>query len=216
MIFIHIQRTGGNSISAALGETPWASNKHLTALELRDRCDREVWDTYFKFSFVRNPWDRLVSWWSLIEGHRAAYESGATFNNFQTFILSRAREFEQFVNECDQEIIDVDGKKSIYKNQLDYLTDEHGRLLVDFVGRFENIQNDFSFVTQKMLGRALVLPRSNYTVHNHYSKYYDFALRDIVAARFGRDIEEFGYTFENENASNKRITSLLNRLVRRR
>lgn len=199
MVFVHIQRTGGNSISAALGEANNSPDKHFSASELRDKCGKEAWNSYFKFSFVRNPWDRLVSWWSLIETQRTAYENGAILNNnFQTYILSQAKDFEQFITRCDQEIADIDGNKSVYKNQMDSLTDGSGRLLVDFVGRFETLQNDFSFVTEKLLGHAVMLQRLNYVPRKHYCEYYTPALKDLVGTRYARDIKAFGYTFANE------------------
>jgi hypothetical protein len=197
IIFIHIQKTGGNSVSAALGERTNSPDKHFSALELSKQCGMEIWNSYFKFAFVRNPWDRLVSWWSMIEASRPAYERGAEFNKFQTFIFSRSTTFQQFLHDCDQEISDSDGKKWIFRNQIDYLTDESGHLLVDFVGRFEHLQRDFQALTQKHFGEALTLPRANYSVHDHYSSYYDPPLKDKVASRFARDIEAFGYKFEN-------------------
>jgi Sulfotransferase family len=199
MIFIHIQRTGGDSISTALGEGTNSPDKHFSALELRKQCGLEIWNSYFKFAFVRNPWDRLISWWSMINACRAAYERGEALNKFQTFVLSRATTFDLFLDNCDQIIFDNDGTKSIYNNQIDYLVDDSGNFLVDFVGRFEHLQRDFSTVTQKCFGQALVLPPSNKkrTHNHHYSTYYNSILKDKIAARFARDIDAFGYAFEN-------------------
>jgi hypothetical protein len=195
LIFVHIQRTGGNSIAWALGEHPDCPEKHFFARDLRERYGADVWDSYFKFAFVRNPWDRLVSWWSMIQGHREAHASGTTFNKFISVGLSKANTFDEFLDQCDEEIIDTDGSKWIYRNQLDHLTDPGGRLMVNFVGRFERLQQDFDVVTQRVLGRSYILPHENGSTRRHYSSYYNCVTAEKVATRFERDIAAFGYTF---------------------
>jgi len=195
LIFVHIQRTGGNSIASALGEYPNCPEKHFVARDLRERYGANVWDSYFKFAFVRNPWDRLVSWWSLINGHREAYAKGALLPKFQSFVISRAETFKAFLENCDEDFVDADGPKWIYRNQLDYLTDSSGQLIVDFVGRFERLQQDFELVTQRALGYPLTLSHSNTSSHGRYSEYYCPGLVEKVRVRFEHDIETFGYVF---------------------
>jgi Sulfotransferase family len=194
LIFVHIQKTGGNSIASALGGQPDCPEKHFLARDLRDCYGSNVWNDYFKFAFVRNPWDRLVSWWSMISDNREAYANGVRFNKFQSLVLSRGTTFQKFLD-CDEEILDADGPKWIYRNQIDYLTDTFGRSIVDFVGRFESIREDFDVVTQKMLSRSYTLPHLNRSTHLHYAEYYNPAMVEKVEARFARDIAAFGYTF---------------------
>ena len=69
LILVHIQKTGGNSISTAFGENPNCSEKHFFASDLREFYGVDAWNTHFKVAFVRNPWDRLVSWWSMIDAN---------------------------------------------------------------------------------------------------------------------------------------------------
>jgi chondroitin 4-sulfotransferase 11 len=196
LIFVHIQKTAGSSVRLAFREDPNPSEKHFFACQLRELYGTELWNAYFKFAFVRNPWDRLVSWWSNIETSREVYAKGLPLNKFQSFVLSRASTFEEFLLNCDQEIPDHDGRKWIYRNQIDYLADKNGQLIVDFVGRFENIKTHFKLASRKAIGRVLDLPRTNATVHRHYSEYYSEAMAEYVGIRFRRDIEAFGYVFE--------------------
>jgi hypothetical protein len=154
----------------------------------------EAWNGYFKFAFVRNPWDRLVSWWSMINGARPLFEAGQPLNRFQSFVLERARTFEEFLDRCDEEVVDPDGRKWIYRNQIEYLTDEAGQLMVDFVGRFETLTQDFETVRQK-LGVVQVLPTENRSGHDHYTQYYSSAMAENVGRRYERDIARFGYRF---------------------
>jgi hypothetical protein len=194
-IFVHIQKTGGNAIRTALGYPTNPREKHYTARELRDFYGHDNWAGKFTFAFVRNPWDRLVSWWSMIDALRPAYLSGQALNAFQTMVLERASTFQEFLENCDERIIDDDGTKWIYQNQLDYVSDEDGRLLVDFVGRFEHLQRDFEVVARKILGAAVPLPHSNPSRHAHYSTYYSRAMAEKVGQRYAKDRMAFAYKF---------------------
>ena len=195
LIFVHIQKTGGEAVSYALGQNPDCPEKHFFARDLCDRYGADAWNAYFKFAFVRNPWDRLVSWWSMIDAHRAAAANGNPLNKFYRFVLERAATFEEFLEKCDEEIIDTDGRKWIYRNQSDYLTDVSGRQIVDFVGRFETLQQDFDFIARKVLGGPVPLPHVNRSQHGRYSDYFTPALAEKVERRFEPDIKAFGYVF---------------------
>lgn len=194
LIFVHIQKTGGNSICAALQEPDTPREKHCTALQLRDLYGPYAWNNYLKISVVRNPWDRLVSWWSMIDAARPQFEAGKRLNKFQTFVLRRARTFEQFLD-CDEEIVDRDGPKWIYRNQIDHLSDTAGALMVDFVCRFERIEQDFETLCRDRLKLPIRLPHTNRSKHRHYTEFYSPGTADKVGERFDRDIARFGYAF---------------------
>lgn len=193
-IFVHIQKTGGSSIRHALHWAHGDVDKHRFAHELRVGYGENYWNSYFKFAFVRNPWDRLVSWWRMIEQNAA---SGRQMTAFWRFILSRASSFEEFLTNCDEEYHDQDGSKWIFRNQLDYISDA-GSVIVDFVGRFERLQEDFALISSRLGLPAMRIPHVNRSEHMHYSKYYSEATSALIAARFARDIEAFGYSFERQ------------------
>ena len=194
-IFVHIQKTGGNSVRTALGGDIFDARKHFTARELRKIHGESAWNACFKFSFVRNPWDRLVSWWSMIDNSRDYIDQAQPPNAFFGYVLKRAKSFEDFLLRCDDEIVDSDGRKNIFRNQIDYLTDDNGAVMVDFVGRFERLQEGFDEICRR-LGRAPVeLPRTNVSQHTAYTGYYTPATAEIVARRYARDIAQFGYRF---------------------
>ncbi len=194
-IFIHIQKCGGNSVRRALGTKVNDPHKHFFASELRDLYDEDVWRNAYKFSFVRNPWDRLVSWWSMIDASRPALTAGRSLNNFHRFVIERAVTFEEFLENCDKEIVDSDGRKWIYRNQLDYLTDSSGKMLVDFVGRFETLQQDYASISGQISGTAVPFPHANRSAHRPYTDYYTPAMVEKVARHYRADIERFGYVF---------------------
>jgi hypothetical protein len=183
---------------------------HLKAVEYL-RCkymSPEQFDTYFKFAFVRNPWDRMVSMYKWHGYHQIC--------SFKTFV---GREFH---NELWRH------KHWFVCPQTEYLCDEEGRLLVDFVGRYEQLQKDFHHVCEQMGLPATDVPHvnANKTGKNQansnvtrelkkvasypwwlirgkslskskdYRDYYDEESKELVAQIYRSDIELFGYEFE--------------------
>lgn len=193
-IFVHIQKTGGNAVRAALGVELDDAHKHFLARELREVYGEATWRRSFKFAFVRNPWDRLVSWWSMIDGQRQQF-GAVPSNKFTAYVLQRARTFEEFIAGCTDEIEDQDGRKHIFRNQIDYLADESGAIVVDFVGRFECLQCGFDEVAARLGRKAAVLPRINASRHRPYIEYYTPAMAEKISRLYARDIAAFGYRF---------------------
>lgn len=190
-IFIHIPKTGGISVSKSL--FPHLIGHH-TVQEYKKAYGKKLFEKYFKFTFVRNPWDRLVSaFWFLKAGgvnrrdKEWAGEHLASYNNFDRFVKS-------WLN-----------SKSIYSHihfvpQYEFICNKKSRLEVDFVGYFENFEQDFQFVREK-LGICTDLSRLNASRRTHYKNYYDIETIEIVADVYQKDIEIFGYDFENGKRS---------------
>ena len=201
LLFVHIQKTGGTSIAAALRSAiPDATDilfTHDHARWARDHLGQD-YDELFKFAFVRNPWERLVSWYTMITGHGRAH-AVTHKNELWNYVFSQSATFEEFILNCTETIVDGDGRRSFVYNQLDYLTDDGSNLIVNFVGRYENLELDFQRLTASQGLGPVVLPRLNTSRHQHYSDYYTPLTRDIVAERFARDIAAFGYTFEQRS-----------------
>ncbi len=195
LIFVHIQKTGGEAVTAALGGPRHPPDKHASAAELKASCGAALFERYFKFAFVRNPWERLVSWWSMIEAMRLGAAAGGPANSFQRYVLERAGSFEDFLLRCGDPVEDHDGLKHIYRNQADYLTGADGALLVDFVGRFEHLQRDFDAAMARIGAAPIALAHVNASPHTHYSHYYSDVLAHHVGERYARDVAMFGYSF---------------------
>jgi hypothetical protein len=198
-LFVHIFKTAGTSITDSLARycyrpgstrpsnwmaylsTNWKkihrtpNKKHATALEIRDSIDRDVFDSFFKFTFVRNPWDWQVSLYHFIldRPHNPGHEATKAMGSFRNFVLSR--EGSTFT-------------------QTGCLTDADGNLLVDFVGKFEHLDLDFGLVCEKV-GVSAQLPHINKTQRTGYRDYYDKETRDLTAKLYAEDIERFRYKF---------------------
>lgn len=193
-IFIHIQKTAGTSITNALYSIEETENLHHSHSMLNS-IDINKFKEYFKFCFVRNPFDRLLSWYNMI------LKKGI-HNDWSKYILENSTNFSEFLELTDI-IIEknplelqstVDYPKSISFNQLDYITDKLGNIQCDFIGRFENINNDFNILSQ-MLNIKLELNHLNKFEHNHYRNYYNQTDIEKVSKLYQRDIEYFNYTF---------------------
>ena len=133
------------TLSERLGGT------HDTAAQGRWKLGRTVYEQYMSAAFVRNPWDRLVSWYSMIE------RSDRDLRLHQ-YVHENSHDFDSFVRNCTRTIHDHDGKKSFCRNQIDYLTDWRCRLIVDFVGRFETIEQDARLLFRRWGWKMLTFP----------------------------------------------------------
>ena len=165
----------------ALGNLPL---KHIPADALRAMLPAEVWNGYFKFSFSRNPWDRLVSiyhWIRRNSEHSDFFK--AHFPDLVTMI-QKVDSFAAFVHEYVM----------IMPGIAAHIMDSAGTILVDYVGRFEDLEQSVQTIAEKT-GLRLELPHTNRMDRRQYRDYYTSETEEIVAKRFARDIELFGYAF---------------------
>ena len=198
-LFVHIFKTAGTSITDSFARfcyrsgssrpsnwmaflsTNWKKihrvpiKKHATALQIQAAMDREIFDSFFKFSFVRNPWDWQVSLYHYIldRPKNPGHEETKKMGSFRNFVFSREK---------------------LSFTQTSCLVDESGNLLVDFVGKFENLDQDFQSICHKV-GISASLPHINKSKRTDYQDYYDAETRDLTARLYAEDIERFGYTF---------------------
>lgn len=202
-LFVHIQKTAGRSFEAVLKshipDLKSLGGTHDHAISAKGPMGEE-WPEYYKVAFVRNPWDRLVSWYTMIQekGQPTWYKRVAglgKYNKLRHYVLENSNSFEEFLYKCVDTIDDTDGKKSFLYNQLDYVSDEEGAVIVDFIGRFENLNEDTGTVFRNLGISGASLPHNNSSHHRDYRSYYTEETRDLVAERYARDIEFFGYEF---------------------
>lgn len=178
-VFIHINKTGGTSVERALH----LRSERKTALEKLGEMGRARFDRAFKFAFVRNPWDKVVSHYHYrVRTNRTGLaDEGISFHDW----VSRA------YGERDPRYHD---EPKMFMPQVYWVGDEAGRCIIDFVGRFERLSDDFAEVCRR-IGVEAALPRIKTTSHAHYREAYDDETRRIIAERFAADLEAFAYTF---------------------
>ena len=192
LIFIHINKCGGSTIDTLLNRR---HRGHNHVLYYKEKFPKKF-DSYFKFSFVRNPWDKMVSFYHFHV--RRGWDLNWDWDK------SHAPSFQDFIKIIYN--YSKSQQRAIFRrwtstscmrmsNHLDWLTDKDGKILVDFIGRVENFQSDFDEICDKIGIAKRKLIHKNKSKHRYYAEYYDDEARRIVAEKFARDIEYFGYKF---------------------
>jgi len=170
-IFIHIPKTGGISIQRVLG-IRGCSHRRIDSFSKEDR------DSSFTFAIVRNPFDRIVSAYNYLK-------SGGTNEGDKLMGDSLPSDFRSFVKDIDQHINFLHFRPMSY-----WLNDD-----VDFIGKFENLQEDFDSICRALDVECKQLPHVNKSKYKNYVDYYDDNTRQIVADKYAEDITRFDYKF---------------------
>jgi|TARA_Y100000034_G_C6835391_1_gene377448 hypothetical protein len=182
---VPIPKTGSSSIDRIIPK-PYLPYPHPSILEIRKVLKKGKFNSYFKFGFVRNPWSLAVSVF-LNRPYTKNRTWGHKCDNFLDFVKS----YDCASNYCKFEFG--------MKNQLSWLTDKSGKILVDFIGKFENLKKDFAIVANRINLKKYNFPhinKANDSNRKHYTKYYNNETIEIVYNNFKKDIKHFGYTFK--------------------
>ena len=197
-LFVHIPKTGGISIYRSLFASkeknrPVQSIGHFTAENYEAIFGKTLFNEYFKFAFVRNPWSRVFSAYQFLKqgGFHLRDEVWAKTN------LSKFSSFEDFV-------VEWINSRNIYNAlhfipQYEFLTSSDGKIRIDFIGKLENIESDFDRL-KIILGIDCQLKYLNKTKSENrkttiYKDFYTKNTQDIIARVYRRDIEAFNYKF---------------------
>jgi len=182
-------KTGSTSVQEALPKSK--HDEHLGHRRLHRDINKRT-KNYFKFTFARNPWDWLLSnyfWKCRIE----LKEHGRCWP-----CLSWSCQGHQQSHSFREWVLSHKGQIPWLKTQpiqYDWISDRGGNDLTDFIGRFENLQQDFNVVCDKIGIPRYQLPHKNKSKHKHYTEYYNDETKQIVAEKYAKDIEMFGYEF---------------------
>ena len=187
-IYIHIPKTAGTSIEKKLGlfdDLEPGVQDHRTIRELEEASTpplSSLEKPYFSFTFVRNPWARAFSWYrNVIEDVNHQKEGG----------IASDCPFPDFLKRH--------GDSWALRPQTHWITDRSGDIPLDFVGRFERLEDDFAYVCSVLEIEDPALPQIMLRKGPQpcYVDYYDPELVDLVARRYREEIELFGYAFED-------------------
>lgn len=222
-IFVHIQKTAGTSVMEALARglawndleigdgmdlrsymARYRLHKHIAGREIREVVGRGVWDSYFKFAFVRNPYDRAVSLYTYIRGLVEGKGYRVHLRHLPikrwrgdrlwiwplTQAYLESRDFSEFIRHG--KYLEDSGTKP----QVDWVLDENGGMMMDFIGKTENLAADFGTIAAR-IGED---PRTELKRLNSSGKAggsrrprlreEDF---DFLAQLYRKDFEVFGY-----------------------
>ena len=203
-IFVHVPKCGGTSIeqnllqreteipSIILEKPFWINelnetiqNKFLLG-HIKGQSDvrqhylcskfpEEKIKSYFKFTFVRNPWSKLVSEWLYFKKHENELFKNVEFKDCLGAELACVPVIFPWAEHSKYQWEFTEG--------------------CDYIGKFENLQQDFDTICDKIGIPQQKLPHKNATKHKHYTEYYDDETRELVAQTYAKDIEYFGYKF---------------------
>ena len=161
----------------------------------------DVSNLNYIFTFVRNPYERLVSRYAHLCRRIMQISEGAKMEkkpqdtNLKDFFGKNPIKLDQFKFNDFVKFTEINSD-SHWEPQVDKFINQVDSLdNIDFIGKYENLQEDFNIVCDKIEIPRQQLPCINKSEHKHYTEYYDDETRQIVAKKCAKDIEYFGYKF---------------------
>ncbi|MAS88198.1 MAG: hypothetical protein CMH30_09545 [Micavibrio sp.] len=204
-VFIHIPKTAGKSVRKALEDVPNLIDIKHSTIDIQRKQYRkrgkEFPEDIFSFCFVRNPYKRLMSSFYHLSEVSDVAQTSFTQNrrklreeyklNFQNFVMDKGFEKYDFGH---------------FKHQTRWLLDENGLEVVDSIGRFEYLQQDFSKLYFYLSGKSgVILPKINKTISKNYSDDFltswDEKMLSLVAGYYKKDFEYLGYSYDIKDAA---------------
>lgn len=200
LLFVHVQKTGGITVENVLAEVLPDVRPLSLASQVRHKTLAQALDAepqlvdYWTFGFVRNPWARMVSWWSMVQSIKARAEAGEANPRRQLennqFLAQAATyaDFDEFVLKGTEEL------PRLGQPQIDYLSTPVKR--AEFIGRTESFADDLRKVLDHIGAEPPAsFPHENRSSHGHHREYFTAQTRDRIGTLFARDLDEFGYEF---------------------
>jgi hypothetical protein len=197
-IFFHVPKTAGYSIEEYLvpGLRDWRifdssimfgvdkgiMTQHLTYEEMLEYRSKDFLDSCFKFAFFRNPWDRFCSAYFYAE--QSHIKQCGSFDNFVVKTCDRVRSYSK-----------TNGWH--FAKQTDWIFKEDGSLALDFIGRYETLNEDFKKVCEKINIKYIPLERTNKSKNSsiNYRDMYNDTTKNLIAEAYSKEISYFDYKF---------------------
>ncbi|MEN8805742.1 MAG: sulfotransferase family 2 domain-containing protein [Wenyingzhuangia sp.] len=197
-VFIHVPKCGGSSIQKCNYFNCWSGSSHLTLENYHKLIFNS--NSYKYYSIVRNPWSRMLSvytyWKQMTPNHKyyrfdkeackVIQDNDMSFKEFIVKLLE-PKVYFHIVGDPNKEMVHL-------RSQYSFFT-VGGQYKMDFVGRMENLQEDFDFICEDIGIPRQELPHVNKSSHKQYTEYYDDETIDVISKVYKDDIERFNYKF---------------------
>jgi hypothetical protein len=182
-LYIHIPKTAGKSMETFMTGRKWW-NPHSVGLQKLEQIKGGKYADYFKYTIVRNPFDRLVSIYHFFAQGRHRSQMARELKD-----LFSELGFDGFVRSFD-EIPRLMPKWNGLRNQYEFICDSNFNILLDHIIYYERL-GEGAKLLRKRFGITREFPHQNKSEHEDYRTYYDGDLIKIVAAKFSKDTELF-------------------------
>jgi len=190
VLFIHLPRTGGISMCKSLN-LPVLGHQPMTKF-IKPFPLSLFYKKPFSFAFVRNPWDRVVSIFFLLNGK---WTNKKNERDRKIYVEKYKGNFDNFVLESFNGDNPLIFSQQHFKPQYFYVCDKKGNIAMDFIAKYENIQEDFDKICDKIGLDRIELVHENGSIHKNYRGYYNEETKEIIRKAYQKDIELFGYEF---------------------
>ena len=163
---------------------------HVPEVEKLQHYDDSLYQYYYKFAFVRNPWSRLVSAWNDKSSNQNDIPSWRIYSKY-------ADDFDGFLRDvCDDNVRTLPGFEGgiverHVRPQVELIPVEHA----DYIGKCETLRVDLHTICQHIKTPIENITQAGRVSHKHYTEYYDDYSRAMVNEKYAKDIEYFGYKF---------------------
>ena len=186
MIFFHIPKTAGVSIIKSIfGNVTLESHRRVWFYK---NIFGDLYNDYYKFTVVRNPWDRLHSAYEFLKKGGLNDNDRRSYENY----LSKYNDFEDFViNGLDKNIIN---KIVHFIPQYEFICDDSGDINLDYILRFENLDDDIKCLSS-IIKEEIKLGHHNFNPKIKYTDVYNNKMAKKVSEIYHEDIIRFGYKF---------------------
>lgn len=178
-LWFRVAKVGSSTIKVLLRE----HQVDMPFMSDRFHFNKDKYKNYFKFAFVRNPWDRVVSCYFQKVANKNpkwAFYYGSCFD----------KGFDYFVHFIESKDLHTADRHIRLQTSLIPIED------VDFIGRLEHFNEDLTYVLGIIGIEESDIPKKNPSSHEHYSHYYNEKTKSIIAHKYAADIAAFGYEFE--------------------
>lgn len=195
-IFVHIPTTAGNSIYKVLDISneynTWSlitmdriipTHQHLMPIQIQKMIPKDIWNTFYKFTIVRNPYDRIVSDYRYLQecSVREKYD---------------IKTFENFINLVNRIVTTDAYTENVYFDHFRPQSHYFKNVKYDYIGRFENLDLDIQNIS-RAIGAKEILPWINKSrsSDDDYRSYFNENIKGIVDRLYASDLEMFGYKY---------------------
>ncbi len=186
-VFIHIPKTAGYSIREGI----FNGNYNGPVFETIP----EDWEQYFSFTFVRNPYDRIISAWKMFSN--GMLNSKWSYNNQPPLA---GISLEDFLKIATDNSIDHNSRNTIESvlrhHTLPQIDPYHCFNKAKYIGKFENLEDDFSIIADKIGLKNYSFAHLNKTNRKSYKEYFNDDSYDLVTNHYQEDLVKFNYSFD--------------------